>query len=119
MTNRLLIGKRNTDEYGMWVAKPGYNVLTADNTQLLFGTSLAAIQILAKGTFTMVSGTTQTDVTIADYGFYPVPLVVYATLGTSYIPTFEYQSYTTVRIFHSSQGSNITHGYFLISLGVS
>mgnify|MGYP001404426683 CR=1 FL=1 len=119
MTNRLLIGQRSTNEFGMWVSKPGYDVLTADNTQLLFGTNLAAIQILAKGTFTMLNGNTQTDVTIANYGFYPVPMVVYATLGTSYIPTFEYQSYTTVRIFHANLGSNVTHGYFLISLGVT
>ena len=59
MANRVLLGKRGSD-YGLWVSKPGANVLTCDEEDMLIDANRAEIvsQPLDSGTGTVVfSGT--------------------------------------------------------------
>ena len=37
MVARLVLGQRGAGEYGMWVSKPGIDVFSATDDQLLFG----------------------------------------------------------------------------------
>lgn len=52
MANRVLLGQRGSD-YGLWVSKPGQNVLTAPDRQLQFNSNLPAFGILEQGTYTV------------------------------------------------------------------
>ncbi len=45
MANRVLLGERNGD-YGLWISKPGQNVLTAGDGQLLFSPDFPILQVL-------------------------------------------------------------------------
>jgi len=58
--NRVLLGKRGSSDYGLWVSKPGANVLTCDEEDMLIDANRAEIvsQPLDSGTGTVVfSGT--------------------------------------------------------------
>jgi hypothetical protein len=60
MANRVLLGKRGSSDYGLWVSKPGANVLTCDEEDMLIDANRAEIvsQPLDSGTGTVVfSGT--------------------------------------------------------------
>ncbi len=50
MANRVLLGERGSD-YGLWVSKPGQNVLTAPDGQLQFTSNLPAFGIMERGTY--------------------------------------------------------------------
>jgi hypothetical protein len=54
MANRVLAGKRGSD-YGLWVSKPGYDVLTANFDQLIFNPYFAAMRAVVRGTATIPS----------------------------------------------------------------
>jgi hypothetical protein len=62
MANRVLLGKRGSD-YGLWVSKPGVNVLTCDPEDMIFDTDLDYGQVVAKGS---VSSATNVSVTVRD-----------------------------------------------------
>lgn len=64
MANRVLLGKgttaRGTSNYGLWVSKPGQNVETCAQDQLLFDSTLDTYgQVLARG-----SVSTSTNITV-------------------------------------------------------
>jgi hypothetical protein len=55
MTNRIIIGQRNS-LYGLWVSKPGANVVSAPESDLLFSMSGGMLQVFQKGSFTIPVG---------------------------------------------------------------
>tara|TARA_B100000745_G_C20151387_1_gene394755 strand:+ start:503 stop:874 length:372 start_codon:yes stop_codon:yes gene_type:complete len=56
MTNRVLIGDRNGSQ-GLWVSKPGYDVLSASHDNMLFTMAGRILQIIQYGEFTVSSTT--------------------------------------------------------------
>lgn len=124
MANRLILGKgRGTSgtDYGLWVSKPGKDVLTCDPEDLLFDSNNRKYgEILASGTFT---GTAQVTVE-APNGEPPfVYLQVFNSLGGIIVgdqraSTASYSfSGTTCTITLTTYSSSITALYFIISLG--
>ena len=66
MANRVQLGKRGS-EYGLWVSKPGANVLTCDQEDMLFdSTNMDYGQTLARGYIAGDAGATNVTVTVRD-----------------------------------------------------
>lgn len=59
MANRVIIGDRN-GQMGMWVSRPGYNVLTAADADMIFVASdvlnTRSFQTVQQGGFTLTTG---------------------------------------------------------------
>ncbi|WP_196258557.1 hypothetical protein [Pelagibacterium limicola] len=49
MSNRILLGQRGSEQ-GLWIAKPGQNVLTANDADLQYSSSFPAFGIVEQGT---------------------------------------------------------------------
>ena len=63
MANRVLLGKRGS-EYGLWVSKPGSNVVSCDPEDMLFdSTNMDYGQTLARGFIAGDAGATNIAVT--------------------------------------------------------
>jgi hypothetical protein len=97
MANRVLLGQKGSD-YGLWVSKPGKNVLTANDPEdMLFSSTSATNQygeVLARGSYTFgsTSGeTTSVTVTMRDN---TEPYVIWYYQVSS--------TYTPINIFTSS-----------------
>ena len=66
MANRVQLGKRGS-EYGLWISKPGANVLTCDQEDMLFdSTNMDYGQTLARGFVAGDAGATNVSVTVRD-----------------------------------------------------
>lgn len=72
MANRTIIGTRGTD-VGIFISKPGIDVLTAAEQDLLLSTSQPSLQFVQMGSITF-SSAGNIDVAIPDQGFAPVCL---------------------------------------------
>jgi hypothetical protein len=59
MSNRVLLGNRG-GTYGLWVSRPGQDVITANTSQLLFDSASATVRILAQGTAAFTPGGSNT-----------------------------------------------------------
>lgn len=70
MANRVLVGRRNATSVGIYVSKPGQDVLTAPPDQLLLSSEAGSLQIVASGV--IASPSTTTTITIPDLGFRPI-----------------------------------------------
>lgn len=56
MTNRVVLGNKG-GQYGLWVSRAGYDVLTTADSNMLFSMSGSFLQILQQGTFSIPIGT--------------------------------------------------------------
>ena len=80
MANRVQLGQRGS-EYGLWVSKPGANVLTCDQEDMLFdSTNMDYGQTLARGYIEGDAGATNITVTVRD-GVHPFVI----TRGLDYL----------------------------------
>jgi hypothetical protein len=71
MANRVLLGQRG-GEYGFWVSKPGQNVLTATDVNLLIAKDLYTFQIIYTArVFIGTDPSFSVNVTIPNYGYKP------------------------------------------------
>ena len=97
MANRILLGQRGSD-YGLWVSKPGKNVLTANDPEDMLFSSTSAVnqygEILAKGSFTFsaTSGETKTVTVTMKNNIKPYVIWYYQVSST----------YTPINVFTSS-----------------
>lgn len=73
MTGRVLLGLR-AGEYGIWVSKPGVNVITAGDDALLLSSSRRSAQVVASGIISASSGGSY-GISWGNLGFVPVILV--------------------------------------------
>jgi hypothetical protein len=72
MANRVLFGARGA-ELGLWISKPGVNVLTAADSGLLFKASMRAAQIIQYGRIAQPGGAfINTAVNIPNLGYRPI-----------------------------------------------
>lgn len=75
MTNRVLLGKRGT-KYGLWVSKPGVNVLTGTEDQMLLSTERQSFQIVKSGLIAFPgAGDDAPAIAIPNMGFSPLVLL--------------------------------------------
>lgn len=72
MANRVLLGNRS-GSLGIFVSRPGYNVLTAGPDELLMSTDLQNLQVMHSGSFSTSGGST--GVSWPAFGFRPYLLV--------------------------------------------
>lgn len=74
MTNRVILGKRGS-KYGLWVSKPGVDVLTGSEDQMMLSTEAQSFQIVASGTISFPGVGGETSISIPNLGFEPLVLV--------------------------------------------
>lgn len=79
MANRIDFGDHPTFGIGGYVSIPGVNVLTATKYQLMFGTNLETVQIIASGSFQLTRdssvGRPYVNISWPDQGFFPALLL--------------------------------------------
>lgn len=92
MTNRVCLGQKGSDT-GIWVSKPGVNVLTAGEDDMLLSTSFRALQIIASGVISSPANLTNYDRTIPNLGFQPIVLI-----GGNFATAYSFPNATTLRI---------------------
>lgn len=82
MANRVLIGKRGTSDYGLYVSNPGVNVLTATDSDLMFNSDLVeGFNVLQSGTVSNAAPTVTTGFSESVSSW-----VSYSGLGLTYPP---------------------------------
>ncbi|MER8983982.1 hypothetical protein [Mesorhizobium sp. M0843] len=112
MANRIIIGERAGD-YGIFISRPGVDVLTATGSQLLLDTTRRPLQLVQTGA--LILNGSFTTVAFPNLGFKPVILwsTDYNTgsLNGSFIPLRLYfPSATTFNVCGSDNGCNVTYG---------
>ena len=83
MANRVLLGNRSSGGYGLYISKPGQNVLTCSKTQLIFDSSAtmaAAVHVIAG--ITISSGSSSGSTTWSALGYTPMALVTRTSAAT-------------------------------------
>jgi len=107
MTNRIIIGQKNIGEYGLWVSRLGYDVLTTSDSNLLFSMSGAYLQVLQQGEFTIGSGTNP-YLNISLSGTNGISPFVYVFIKDSYdVGTRVYNINASMNVVASSSNLNI------------
>ena len=96
MTNRVLMGQRAPGEYGLWVSKPGVDVMSATVDQCLLSTNRRAFQIIQHGTVGNPGVNGSVDVAIPSLGYTPLVLL----FCTRSFIEFWFPSPTTLRLFN-------------------
>lgn len=75
MTNRVLIGKKGS-AYGIWISKPGYDVLSASLDQMLLSSERTPFMVIGQGVVSAFTDINQTRaLTIPNLGFRPIFLL--------------------------------------------
>lgn len=109
MANRVLLGQRGSD-YGLWVSKPGQNVLTANADQLLFSPDTQMLQVIYSDVIrTSGSGGNATYTrSWTNPGFYPF-VMAFVTSGWCYV-TYNSQSSVNVQV----PNNFVNHVYIIV-----
>lgn len=63
MANRIVVGERS-GQYGLWVSKPGFNVLTTGQENLLLSMGEDSLQAVRTGTVSLPSSGAEVSVSI-------------------------------------------------------
>jgi len=142
MGNRVLLGKRGSSDYGLWVSKTGANVLTCGPEDMLIDANRAEIvsQPLDSGTGTVVFGGTSSDWNYinsnsggvsgsftsfnATYDYVPILVYSFVDSGNNRVyPMYYEQSWTnTIQVTVPPGGAgepviSVSSGYFFQSHG--
>ena len=132
MANRVLLGKgtsaRGTSNYGLWISRPGKDVLTCSDDELIFDTDTGAsadikglfqlqrvsvVSGVANGIATSGSIAANTSATISysdfswNFGVVPIFGTAFSTSGSGSGLSFSGQSFTINSV--STSGVNITN----------
>ena len=73
---RVLLGKGASDFYGLKVSKPGYDVYTATDSQLIFNSAQNVFKIVSTATVSITASATSNNVTTISHGLSYVPIIV-------------------------------------------
>ena len=126
MANRVLLGKGTTarggtSKYGLWISRPGKDVTTCSNDELIFDTDkggsadikgmfqLQTVTATAETTTTTVSANTTTNISFTNFNwsFGVIPIMGTAAPSTGLL-TGQYQGGFTINSFTTS-AVNITN----------
>lgn len=79
MTNRISFGARGDGKVGLYISKPGFNVLTAETNNLLFSSDHKAWQFIQSGVVTLPSWANNVDnyttISHPNLGYHPTIIV--------------------------------------------
>jgi len=106
MVERILMGQRGS-ETGLWVSKPGSNVLTAAENDMMLSLNREVLQIVSGGVLSGMG--TQATITFPNLGFQPF---IWATNGRYQIG-IEYLSNTQARLHRRT--AHAVNGYPLFT----
>jgi len=91
MANRVLLGKRNSTDYGLYVSKSGVDVTTASDENLLFNTDAAESGLILKSGTTTVTTASSAATSYSSYvslgttlNYIPMVCLWDASSGTAY-----------------------------------
>lgn len=80
MANRVCLGKRSVGQIGLFISKPGVDVLTAADADLLFSSSINAMQMIVTGTIAVPNysqgGNPYATIGYPDLGYIPTVLIL-------------------------------------------
>ena len=85
MTNRVVLGARGS-EMGIWVSKPGYNVLTASEADMLLSSNQTTAQIVQTGRINASGNAYPYLVTFPNLEY--TPIVMAMGIGPPFYLTF-------------------------------
>jgi hypothetical protein len=74
MTNRLILGNRS-GQYGLWISKPGIDVLTASDRDCLFSSDVRAFQVVQSGDLGDIGSGGSVGIATVDQGFLPFVVI--------------------------------------------
>lgn len=74
MTSRVLLGVRGA-EAGLWVSRPGFDVVTTARNRMMLATDSQSFQVLQSGTVGFPGSGGDASITIPDQGFTPLVLL--------------------------------------------
>ncbi|WP_274426739.1 hypothetical protein [Chelativorans sp. YIM 93263] len=105
MANRVVFGARGGSQYGVYISKPGFNVLTAGINNLLFHPDQDSLQFVVTGSVNITNGNPVT-ISIPNLGYRPMiflaPNTTYGNFpggnATDWSPKITYNSNTSVTI---------------------
>lgn len=81
MANRVVFGKRPDNSIGLWISKPGFNVLDTPTQNMLFSMEDDAFQVVQSGLVWSVDDGVY-DVFMPDQGFFPLILLSYPAFNS-------------------------------------
>lgn len=123
MANRVLLGQRNS-EMGLWISRPGFDVLTAGENDMLFLATptkqTKAFQIIQTGLVSWGSGQLDVDVPCPNLGYNTMATgYFYGNAGLVYV-VYPYPGLVRfTRYWHPSAGTPLPRGpyyYFITNL---
>lgn len=92
MTDRIILGQRGGIS-GVWVSKPGVNVHTAGDDDMLMATNIPAFQIVASGVIYSPASNTNYDFAIPNLGLNAIVL-----LSGAWVAAYTFPNATTLRV---------------------
>lgn len=104
MANRVIFGRRGTD-FGLYISKPGFDVLSAGINDMLFHPAQDSLQFVQTGAISVSNGN-PVNIAIPDLGYWPMiflaPNDTYGNFpdgtSTDWDPQITYNSNTSVTI---------------------
>lgn len=122
MANRVFLGDRG-DGLGIWVSRPGVNVLTAGMYDLLLDSSRQMITFVQSGVVTVYKDTT-IQVSVSDLGYRPYLIgfveTYYQNANYNDYVYWRFISNTTVEIYYTSayySSASFRYAIFGVSSG--
>lgn len=123
MVERVLMGQRGS-EMGLWISKPGKNVLTASESDMLFLATptrqTKALQLVQQGTLSFAQGQEYVDIVTPNLGFNPLAGgFFYGAIGFVWV---SYPGFGVVRFSRNTTYIANAHGpfyYFVSNLKVA
>lgn len=74
MARRVCMGQRNAGQFGLWISKPGHDVLTASYYNMLFASDEKAVQVLTTGALTWSRNMKSAAIYFPNFGYRPTIL---------------------------------------------
>lgn len=107
MVNRVVLGQRGTDEYGMWVSKPGIDVFSAwHDDHFLMRTDKKYAQVIQSGVIDLNGGFGYPTIYVPNLGFKPI--IEYQVNGWNAV-VGRWWGYTAFQFFPAQDG-NVSPG---------
>lgn len=83
MVYRVCLGERQ-GSYGLFVSRPGYDVMTTSDAYLSFDSRVNSMFIASRGTVSILSGTNSVTVNFTPMGFVPIIDLASTRYNTDY-----------------------------------
>lgn len=114
MVNRIVLGDRN-GTMGLWISRPGFDVMTASEDNMLLSTSRVPFQVIQSGVASFTpSNPRQVVINFPNRGYFP-----FIVTNTWSLAGLIYDSHTQARLLKDSRAADdayFTFTYRVFSL---